>query len=116
MQNPEFNQKMKRIIEQSQRMYLADAAPRIAAVQAAYAEWLAGRVERAAAAESIYSHVHAMKGVALTIHFEPMHVICEALIELLQERKLEEASSLVGELPARLVECKGIAEGNGNGE
>lgn len=110
MSTPEFELKMKRIIKQSQHMYLTDAASRIAIVQGALEEWKSGATRTAAAVDIIHMQIHTMKGVALTIHFEPMHEICEALISLLEQQDLQEAQKLIDLLPSKLAECQAIVE------
>jgi chemotaxis protein histidine kinase CheA len=106
MSNPDYESKMNRIIKTSQQMYLKDAAPRIVAVQQTIQKWKAGQVPDADAVEAIFLQIHTMKGVALTIHFEPMHRICEALIELLDQGDLAGAENLIEQLPNKLAECE----------
>lgn len=108
MSTPEFESKMKRIIKQSQQLYIVDAAQRIENVLQALEAWKAGASETAAAVQSIHMQVHAMKGVALTIHFEPMHHICEAIISLLEQQNLQKAEPLLRQLPNRLKSCQAI--------
>ncbi|MDF2669471.1 MAG: hypothetical protein K0R67_1777 [Paenibacillus sp.] len=108
MSNPEFEAKLNRIIKMSQQMYIKDAAPRITEVQLTLAEWKAGRIQSAAAAKAIYLQIHTMKGVALTIHFEPMHQICEALIAILEREDMQAAETLIEQLPAKLADCEAI--------
>lgn len=111
MSTSEFEQKMKRIIKQTQQMYLTDAASRISVVQSALEEWKSGQSQTAAAIEAIHLQIHTMMGVALTIHFEPMHEICEALILMLEQVDMQEAERLIGQLPGKLEECRAITGG-----
>lgn len=73
-------QKMRRILEQTKRVYLLDARQRSAKLREELTRYREGAVTKSDIAGLMYQHAHALKGVALTVGLEQIHELSEKLI------------------------------------
>jgi HPt (histidine-containing phosphotransfer) domain-containing protein len=77
----DYNEKLKRIIRQAQELFLQDAASKMTDMEAGIRQWMERGLSFEQTADLIHRHVHALKGVALTIQYEDIDQVCEQILE-----------------------------------
>ncbi|TNJ58061.1 hypothetical protein FE784_38230 [Paenibacillus hemerocallicola] len=77
----EYNEKLKRIIRQAQTLFLQDAASRMSEVEAGLRQWTEHELSFDETVDLIHRHVHALKGVALTIQYDDIDLVCKQILE-----------------------------------
>ncbi len=72
----EWEDRLEVIIRDAQVLFRADSEERIREMEACLSQWNWGDSEK----ELVRRHAHAMKGVALTLGFRTVHLLCEELL------------------------------------
>lgn len=77
----DYNEKLKRIIRQAQELFLQDAASKMLEMEAGIRQWAERSLSFDQTTDLIHRHVHALKGVALTIQYDDIDRVCRQILE-----------------------------------
>lgn len=77
----EYDEKLKRIIRQAQTLFLQDAATKLSEMEAGIRQWSEDELSFDETVDLIHRHVHALKGVALTIQYDDIDRVCKLILE-----------------------------------
>ncbi|MDF2663561.1 MAG: hypothetical protein K0Q94_6352 [Paenibacillus sp.] len=88
----DYNEKLKRIIRQAQTLFLQDAASRMSEVETGLRQWTEHELSFDETVELIHRHVHALKGVALTIHYDDIDLVCKQILERIHTVEADRAA------------------------
>ncbi|TMV50113.1 hypothetical protein FE783_11145 [Paenibacillus mesophilus] len=77
----DYNEKLKRIIRQAQELFLQDAASKMSEMEAGIRQWTDRSLSFDQTVDLIHRHVHALKGVALTIQYDDIDRVCKQILE-----------------------------------
>lgn len=80
MNEPISTSKLQMILEKSKQIFMTESADRIDGLHNSIQQWNNDEISMQQLASNIYSQVHAIRGVALTLGFENLHHLCSDII------------------------------------
>ncbi|MBP1993546.1 Hpt domain-containing protein [Paenibacillus eucommiae] len=103
--------RFRKIIEQTRKLFLDDALKRKAAFQLSLEAWENKQMSSSALVERLYQLCHALKGVALTVELPQIHGHTEALLSIIiQHREGNKEDDLDVQLPGWLELWRRLSE------
>lgn len=85
---------IRQIIKQCQTVFIIDTKERLMAMHERIASWQHNQLTHEELVNSIYEHVHVIKGTALTLHYFQIDAVCTQLVNAVKERAAEVWSGL----------------------
>lgn len=113
----ELDHQMKAIIKACQQDFIIDAENRLKEMFENIQLWKLQKINDLEVVEIIHKHTHALKGIALSIHFDLFHHVCENILMMIKKEEdriwnQQEILSLISEtlkLENALEDCRLIA-------
>ncbi len=100
MNQDEREERLARILERTRELFQQETLERLTALRLSAADWEAGRLGDVELLRQLYTHMHAVKGMALTVGYSRMQLQAERLDEAAQSA-LENDSSPPGRMQLR---------------
>ncbi len=80
-------QRMKEILGRTKIIFIQDTIDKINQMNLIFKQWEQQEISAESLIESIHLHVHAMKGLALTLSYHQIDRLCQEIIALILQRE-----------------------------
>lgn len=104
------NKRIAEIIKRTQIAFIEDTTSKMEHLHSCFRQWKRNEMRCEDVVDTTHRYVHGMKGLALTLSYHQIHIICEQILSFILQQEgaawktsdMDRLHSLVDELQVRI--------------